>query len=83
MLISGFVFCWMGVLFPDFCFLFDLVVFVAWISGSPHDLSSGREFLPIWGLALLVVVLNFGAAGVSRVLTGVACLAGCGLHPFS
>lgn len=83
MLISGFMFCWMGVLFLDFCFLFDLVVFVAWISGNPHDLSSGMESLPSWELAFWWLSWPLVQQGVSLVLTGVAYLAGHGLHLFS
>lgn len=54
----------MGVLFLGFCFPFGLLVFVAWISGSQHDLSSGREPLS----KLVAELLAFGAAGIQPEL---------------
>lgn len=35
--------CWMDALFLHFCFLFGLLVFVAWGSGGRHDLWFSRE----------------------------------------
>lgn len=51
-----------GVLFLGFCFLFCLLVFVAWISGGWLDFWSSRESLSKLGAGLLVARLAFDAA---------------------
>lgn len=40
----------MGVLFLGVCFLFGLLVFVAWSSGRWGDFWSSRESLPTCGV---------------------------------
>lgn len=62
--------CWflslsllMTVLFLDFCFPFDLLVFVAWNSENQHDLWYSSESLSKSGTRFMAASLASGAAG--------------------